>query len=121
MDSYCNVTGTNIMEPFRKRSKKLMRALMSGAPRLTLGREIDFGQAKGSAMPAYAQPHYLQSDEALFYGSVETPPVVCPDCIGVLPMVMRDVEPHWAGVKIDFIYECSDCGAEVRHTLTKPN
>jgi len=22
--------------------------------------------------------------------------------------------------KIDFIYECSDCGAEVRQTVTKP-
>jgi DNA-directed RNA polymerase subunit RPC12/RpoP len=22
--------------------------------------------------------------------------------------------------KIDFVYECSDCGAEVRHTVTKP-
>jgi DNA-directed RNA polymerase subunit RPC12/RpoP len=70
-------------------------------------------------MPAYAQPHYLPSHEALFHGSVETPPVVCPDCIGVLPMVMREVETHWTEAKIDFIYECSDCGAEVRHTLTK--
>jgi hypothetical protein len=71
-------------------------------------------------MPAYAQPHYLPSHDALLHGNLEMAPVVCPDCIGVLTMVMRDVEPHGAGAKIDFIYECSDCGAEARHTLTKP-
>jgi hypothetical protein len=38
----------------------------------------------------------------------------------LLPMYVRDVEPHWSMAKIDFIYECSDCGAEVRHTVTKP-
>jgi hypothetical protein len=61
-------------------------------------------------MPAYVQHHDL----------VETPPVVCPGCIGLLPMYVRDVEPHWSMAKIDFIYECSDCGAEVRQTVTKP-
>jgi DNA-directed RNA polymerase subunit RPC12/RpoP len=66
--------------------------------------------AKESDMPAYVQHHEI----------VETPPVVCPGCIGLLPMFVRDVEPHWSMAKIDFIYECSDCGAEVRQTLTKP-
>jgi len=35
-------------------------------------------------------------------------------------MYVREVEPHWSMAKIDFIYECSDCGAEVRQTVTKP-
>jgi hypothetical protein len=35
-------------------------------------------------------------------------------------MFVRDVEPHWSLATIDFIYECSDCGAEVRQTVTKP-
>jgi len=35
-------------------------------------------------------------------------------------MYVRDVEPHWSMAKIDFIYECSDCGSEVRQTVTKP-
>ncbi len=35
-------------------------------------------------------------------------------------MYVRDVEPHWSMAKIDFIYECSDCGAEVRQTVRKP-
>jgi hypothetical protein len=67
------------------------------------------GFRKESDMPAYVH-HEL----------VETLPVVCPGCIGLLPMYVRDVEPHWSMAKIDFIYECSDCGAEVRHTVTKP-
>ncbi len=60
-------------------------------------------------MPAYVQHHDI----------VETTPVVCPGCIGLLPMYVRDVEPHWSMATIDFIYECSDCGAEVRQTVTK--
>lgn len=35
-------------------------------------------------------------------------------------MYLRDVEPHWDAAKIDFTYECSDCGAEIRHTMVKP-
>jgi hypothetical protein len=61
-------------------------------------------------MPAYVQHH-----------TVESAPVLCPDCAGMLPMYVRDVEPHWNLAKIDFIYECSDCGTEVRHTVTRPN
>ena len=71
-------------------------------------------------MPAYAQPLYLQPHDAPSHDMTEIPQVACPDCIGVLPMYVRDVEPHWTMAKIDFIYECSDCGAEVRHTLRKP-
>jgi hypothetical protein len=40
--------------------------------------------------------------------------------MGVLPMHVRDVEPHWSMAKIEFIYECSDCGCEVRQTVSKP-
>ena len=47
-------------------------------------------------------------------------PVICPGCLGLLPMFVRDVEPHWSLAKIDFIYECADCGAEVRRTMRKP-
>jgi hypothetical protein len=60
-------------------------------------------------MPAYVQHH-----------TIESAAVLCPACIGLLPMYVRDVEPHWNLAKIDFIYECSDCGAEVRHTVTRP-
>ena len=59
-------------------------------------------------MPAYIQHH-----------EVEPAVVVCPSCIG-LTMHIKDVEPHWSMAKIDFIYECSDCGSEVRQTVTKP-
>jgi hypothetical protein len=61
-------------------------------------------------MPAYVRHHEI----------LQTPPIVCPGCIGLLPMHVRDVEPHWSTAKIDFIYECSDCGAEVRQTVIKP-
>jgi hypothetical protein len=40
--------------------------------------------------------------------------------MALLPMYVIDVEPHWSMAKIDFIYECSDCGGEVRHTVSKP-
>jgi len=36
-------------------------------------------------------------------------------------MYVRDVELHWSMTKIDFIYECSDCGAEIKKTLIKPD
>jgi hypothetical protein len=35
-------------------------------------------------------------------------------------MVVRDVEPHRHAARMDFIYECSDCGAEVRQSVTRP-
>jgi hypothetical protein len=59
-------------------------------------------------MPAYVQHHEIES--AL---------IICPSCVG-LPMYVRDVEPHWSMAKIDFIYECADCGAEIKKTITKP-
>ena len=61
-------------------------------------------------MPAYIHHH-----------EVEKAAMVCPCCLGLLPMYVRDVEPHWSMSKIDFIYECSDCGGEVRQTVTKPD
>jgi DNA-directed RNA polymerase subunit RPC12/RpoP len=63
-------------------------------------------------MPAYIQHHAHQD--------IEMAPIVCPSCVGLLPMYVREVEPHWSMAKVDFIYECSDCGAEVRQTVTKP-
>ena len=61
-------------------------------------------------MPAYIQQHHR----------AETAPMICPGCIGSLPMVVRDVEPHWSMAKIEFTYECADCGTEVRRTIVKP-
>jgi hypothetical protein len=60
-------------------------------------------------MPAYIQHHELESAA-----------IICPSCIGLLPMYVRDIEPHWNLAKIDCIYECSDCGTEMRMTVTKP-
>ena len=37
-----------------------------------------------------------------------------------LPMYIRDVAPHWSMAKIDLTYECSNCDAEIRQTVTKP-
>jgi hypothetical protein len=35
-------------------------------------------------------------------------------------MYVREIEPHWTMEKIDFTYECADCGTEVRETVVKP-
>jgi hypothetical protein len=59
-------------------------------------------------MPAYTHHHHD-----------EPPLVICPSCAR-LPMHIKDVAPHWGMAKIDFTYECSDCGAEIRQTVTKP-
>ena len=59
-------------------------------------------------MPAYIHLH----DE------VEPAMVICPSCVG-LPMYVRDVQPHWSMAKIDLIYECADCGTEIRETIRK--
>jgi DNA-directed RNA polymerase subunit RPC12/RpoP len=61
-------------------------------------------------MPAYVQHHEIDKTVA----------VVCPSCTERVPMYVRNVEPHWSMSKIDFIYECTDCGAEVRQTVTRP-
>jgi hypothetical protein len=58
-------------------------------------------------MPAYVQ-----------HRDIESALIVCPNCLG-LPVYVRDVAPHWSIAKIDFIYECSDCGAEIKKTLTE--
>ena len=57
-------------------------------------------------MPAYI--HY--------YDEVEPAMVICPSCVG-LPMYVREVQPHWSTARIDLIYECVDCGTEIRETL----
>jgi len=61
-------------------------------------------------MPAYIQ-HRDQHD-------ADIAPMICPGCVGLLPMYVREVEPHWNMARIDFVYECSDCCAEVRQTRT---
>lgn len=59
-------------------------------------------------MPAYVQHH-----------ATDNAPVICPSCMGLLPMFVREVEPHWSMARIDFVYECAGCGAEVRQTVEK--
>jgi hypothetical protein len=59
-------------------------------------------------MPAYVQ-----------YREIEPSVMMCPSC-WELPLHIRDIEPFWSAAKVDFIYECADCGAEVRKTLIKP-
>ena len=63
----------------------------------------------GADMPAYIHHH----------DDTEPAYVICPSCVGIL-MYIRDVEPHWSMAKIEFTYECADCGAEVRQTVVKP-
>jgi hypothetical protein len=59
-------------------------------------------------MPAHIHHH----------NEVEPAMVICPSCVG-LPMYVRDVQPHWSMAKIDLIYECADCGTEIRETIRK--
>ena len=59
-------------------------------------------------MPAY-----------LMHRDAEPAVIVCPSCLG-LPLHIRDVEPIWSVSRLDFIYGCDDCGAEVRKTVTRP-
>ncbi len=58
-------------------------------------------------MPAYVQNQRI---EPTF--------IICPSCAG-LPAYVK-VDAHWAIAKIDFTYECADCGAEITKTVTKP-
>jgi len=60
-------------------------------------------------MPAYTQQH-LEAELAA---------VVCPSCVGRFPMYVRDVEANWSMAKIDFTYECADCGTEIKQTITR--
>jgi hypothetical protein len=59
-------------------------------------------------------PAYVQHQE------IETAAILCPGCIRQPAMYIREIEPHWSMAKIDFIYECADCGAEIRQTVVKP-
>ena len=59
-------------------------------------------------MPAYIQHRQVAS--AL---------IVCSCGVG-RPMYVREVEPHWNMAKIDLIFECADCGAEIKQTVSKP-
>ena len=45
--------------------------------------------------------------------------MTCPSCTG-LPIYIKHVAPNWSMAKIDFTYECSNCGAQIRQTMTKP-
>jgi hypothetical protein len=90
--------------------EKILDTCMICADRVPIGlRPIKLSSLRRVEMPAYMHHH-----------EVEMAPVMCPGCIGLLPMFVRDIEPHWSMAKIDFIYECSDCGAEVRRTVRKP-
>jgi hypothetical protein len=60
-------------------------------------------------MPAYVQHHEVKSAA-----------IVCPNCIG-LAMYVSDIEAHWSMAKINFVYECSECGTEIKKTVTKPD
>ena len=59
-------------------------------------------------MPAYIHHH-----------DPEPPVIMCRSCAR-LPMYITDVAPHWSTAKIDFTYECSNCGAQIKQTVTKP-
>jgi len=57
-------------------------------------------------MPAYI--HHHDAEPAF---------IICPSCERV-PMYFKDATPHWRTAKVDFTYECSECGAEMRQTVT---
>jgi RNase P subunit RPR2 len=63
-------------------------------------------------MPAFIQHHDIEHH-------AQMAPVICPNCMGPLPMYVREVEPRWSLAEIDFVYECCDCGNEVRQTVRK--
>ena len=64
-------------------------------------------------MPAFIQHHDIQHH-------TKTAPEICPSCMGLRPMYVREIEAHWSALEIDFVYECFDCGTELRQTLRKP-
>jgi hypothetical protein len=100
------------MGPFLLRSKELMVGI---ARRTLKSRGVEVASAaKETDMPAYIQHREIPQTP------IDNAPIMCPGCAGLLPMFVREVEPHWSMAKIDFIYECSDCGAEVRQTITRP-
>jgi hypothetical protein len=94
---------------FRVRSEELIACGRHPQARVRAGLiQRAFAFRRRADMPAYIHHH-----------EIEMAPVICPGCVGMLPMFVRDVEPHWSMTKVDFIYECSDCGAEVRQTMRK--
>jgi hypothetical protein len=94
---------------FRIRSAEFMIVFAHAALSFRMGLRLPASVKEMRKMPAYVHHH-----------EIDLAPVLCPGCVGLSPMFVRDVEPHWSMAKIDFIYECSDCGAEVRHTVRKP-
>ena len=102
-------TVVQIVCTFQLCSPKFMIALAAEAY-APLGSGLLVNAAVGRVnMPAYI--HHLDDTEPAY--------VICPSCVGI-PMYIRDVEPHWSMAKIEFTYECADCGAEVRQTVVKP-
>ncbi len=61
-----------------------------------------------AGMPAYIRHHDVEPDF-----------IICPSCVG-LPMFLSHVQPHWSMAKIEFTYECSECGAVLRQTIITP-
>ena len=106
-----NATDTNNGTLFHLRSRELMTSTSHPEYNATgvviRGVLREFKQRV--RMPAYIHLH-----------DFDMAPVTCPGCTGRSAMFVREVEPHWSLAKIDFIYECSDCGAEVTHTVTRP-
>jgi hypothetical protein len=59
-------------------------------------------------MPAFIHHH-----------DAEPPLIICPSCAR-LPMYIKEVAPIWSMATLDFTYECSNCGAQIRQMVTKP-
>jgi hypothetical protein len=51
---------------------------------------------------------------------LESAVILCQNCAG-LSMYVRDIAHHWSLAKIDFTYECSDCGSEIKTTIARSN
>lgn len=62
-------------------------------------------------MPAYSQHHQQHH----YKNAAMT---VCPSCIR-LPMQIKEVQPNWNMASLDFVYECPECGIEVRETVAR--
>jgi hypothetical protein len=58
-------------------------------------------------MPAYIRRHVA-----------EAPFMICPSCVG-RAMSVKDVAPRWNVSKVELTYECSDCGAEITHSVSR--
>jgi hypothetical protein len=71
------------------------------------GAEWECSLQRRAHMPAYIQYH-----------RAEPTVIVCPTCLG-LPLHIRDVEPVWSAARFNLIYECDECGGEVRTSVTR--